>query len=89
MSQLRGGKVVVLHGKPLLLLFTSVRIEAPFPFQFSIGSYAVCGVASFMAGFAGSAVCNVATTPRSIECYLNTYQNCYRQDCGMVNLDFF
>ncbi len=54
-----------------------------------IGTYGVCGAAWAVAGSVGSAACNVATLPRTIDCTLNTWQTCYLRDCGMFNIIYW
>ncbi|CAB4055263.1 unnamed protein product [Lepeophtheirus salmonis] len=51
-------------------------------FLYSIGTYGACFVASKLAGTIGSIACSVITLPRSIDCTLHSYFNCFRRNCG-------
>jgi hypothetical protein len=52
--------------------------------QFYIMTYGVCGGAYLAGGNLASTACNVITLPRSVDCFLNTFLNCYMKDCGLI-----
>jgi hypothetical protein len=53
-------------------------------FNYYMGTYGLCGGAWLVAGAIGSATCNVVTIPRTIDCTINVWFNCYKKDCGFV-----
>jgi hypothetical protein len=52
--------------------------------SFYIMTYGVCGGAYLAGGNLASTACNVITLPRSVDCFLNTFLNCYMKDCGLI-----
>lgn len=56
--------------------------------SFTIGTYGICGVAWLAAGPVGRWTCNIVSAPRALDCLYNTWENCFLQDCGVIDLDF-
>ena len=50
-----------------------------------MGTYALCGAASFVAPTVGSIACNAVTMPRTLDCVMNSL-HCHRQGCGLVGM---
>lgn len=58
-------------------------------FQYYVGTYGLCGGAWLIGGSLGSTLCNLVTIPRTVDCMLNTYSNCYLRHCGLVGIWFW
>ena len=51
-----------------------------------IVTYGICGGAYLAGGRLLSTGCNLLTIPRTVDCMLNTYYNCYLKHCGLVGI---
>jgi len=54
--------------------------------NFYIATYGICGGAYLVGGNTLSTGCNLLTIPRTVDCMLNTYFNCYLKHCGLVGI---
>ena len=52
---------------------------------YSVGTFLGCNGALLVTGPTGQLACNVATTPGSVGCGINTL-HCYISGCGLINL---
>lgn len=51
-----------------------------------IYTYGICGGAYLFGGSIPSWGCNIITIPRTVDCMLNTFFNCYLKNCGLIGL---
>lgn len=49
-----------------------------------IFTYGICTGAYLISGSFTSYGCNLITLPRTVDCVLNTFLNCYLKDCGLI-----
>lgn len=51
-----------------------------------MGTYGICGAVNLLGGMPANMLCTVVTTPRTVDCMLNALDNCYNNDCGLLNM---
>ncbi len=52
--------------------------------QYYILTYGLCGAGAWLGGTLVSVACNVVTLPRTVDCVLNTWFNCFQKNCGLI-----